>query len=442
MTICVFVLTAFSSKAGSATSRIDLKIAGLSPGHVYLACYKADKLMYIDTLNSDIRGEGYFASTNRWHEGLYVLVLPSRISLQFIMGADQEFSIETALYDIFNKLTIRGADESSAFVDYQKQFASLQNQLNALETSKTWTSKQVNYKKDSLENAFDTYRNSLIARYPESMLALYLQASVPPHPKPADTTLSDSAQWMQSLYNHRQAYWTNFAANDQRILFTDLYANRLRQFFSRVVPQQADSLITYIDAYLQQPIDTMVYRVALEYLYQEYLQSANPQYEKVLHHLARRYFLDKKPYWVSEQDIAAIGRFAAKLEAAMEGYPLADFMVATDGGLSQSLYEFEPSVGAIVFVKSSCGSCKKLLNELSKKISQSAEKPLIIVVDFEYSSDMQNSRPEFLLVDGKLQREFYYTHFRIYQVPFAMVFDKDRIVRLKTADPTKIVQCF
>lgn len=425
--LLLFFLTGSSAVLGA---RIEIKLSGLAPGPVYLARYKADILEYTDTTHTDIYGNGVFENNSGWQQGLYMLVLPSRVSIQFIMGSDQDFYIETSTIDVFNKLVIRGSSESEAYLDYLRRYLHFQKQKTALQEKTTDNDKII---LDSLETDFAVFRNKLLNRYAGTMFALYVRASVAPEPIPVDAHAPDPVKWKQMLYNYRQSYWDHFLLSDRRTLYTDLYYNRLRKYFTQVVPSQPDSLIGYIDRFLQQGFDTMIYRYTLEYLYQEYLQQPDPTFEPVLHHIGKKYFVNKNPYWVSSGDVLLIARFIEKLETALKGYPLADFQIITEGGLQQNFYQFAPSEGAVIFVKSTCGSCKNLLRALADSLSRKPKPwPLVVVVDFEFDNSYEIANSGLLMVDGRKHRDYYYQHFRIYQVPYAILFDENRIVGDKT----------
>lgn len=430
-------LTLFIYSPLALGARLEFRFSGLAPGPVYLARYKADKLEYADTTQADIFGKGAFESLNGWPQGLYVVVLPSRVSIQFIMGADQDFSIESSVLDVFNKLVIKGSSESEAYLEYLRRHLHHQKQMAALMEAKTTDNDLI---ADSLQAGFARYRNNLLERYSGTMFALYVRASVAPEPKPVDTHVTDSVRWMRMLSYYRQSFWDNFSLSDQRTLYTDLYYNRLRTYFAQVVPSQPDSLIVYIDRFLQQGLDTAVYRFTLEYLYREYLQKADPVFEPVLYHIGVNYFVHRRPYWVSPEDAALVERFMEKLKTSLKGHPLTDFVISTDGGLQQNFYQFAPTTGAVVFIKSSCGSCRHLLQAMADSFNlKQGKHPLVVVIDFEYDTSSEFANSGFLMVDGRTNRDYYYTQFRIYQVPYAILFDENRFVVDKTMDSHTIL---
>ena len=98
--------------------RIKLKIKGIRDTTLYLANYFGDKILRVDSIRLNHEGVGIFTREKAQKEGLYLFYLNEKNYFEFLIGNNQQFSIE-ADFSNNSKNRFAGSDETIAFHEYQ-----------------------------------------------------------------------------------------------------------------------------------------------------------------------------------------------------------------------------------------------------------------------------------------------------------------------------------
>jgi hypothetical protein len=179
--VLLFICLAFAVKAEGY--RISVNWQGIKDTSVFLANYYDTKIYVNDTLKLDQKGKGIFEGKEALHQGLYVLYLNEKVYFDILIGADQNFSVETNNTDIYSNLKINGAIESENFLKYQnflhEQMLKKSILEKKLEQSDSLQKRDVLSKLDTLENMVSSHIASESKKNPGSMYSLFLKTSQP-----------------------------------------------------------------------------------------------------------------------------------------------------------------------------------------------------------------------------------------------------------------------
>src|ERR1035437_4938747 len=115
----LFASAAFSQQLLAQPFQIKVKLDGLKDTNIYLAHYYGSKLLKIDSVRLDRSGSGVFRYKEVRAKGIYIVYLNKDKYFDFLVGADQQFSIHTS-FEPQAKRVFEGAIETEAFQQYQE----------------------------------------------------------------------------------------------------------------------------------------------------------------------------------------------------------------------------------------------------------------------------------------------------------------------------------
>mgnify|MGYP000859465149 FL=1 len=127
--IFILVLTFGFSFAGGY--KIELKIDSAPNRKIRLANYYLGNIYARDSINLDAKGHGVFSGDTLLPQGLYKIYLDDKNHFDFLLGADQEFSLSKSSFTETETL-IKGAIETEKFQEYTVFLKDMQTQGAAL----------------------------------------------------------------------------------------------------------------------------------------------------------------------------------------------------------------------------------------------------------------------------------------------------------------------
>jgi hypothetical protein len=164
--------TVFATKPGYS---IKIRVKGLKDTTVYLANYYGENKYLKDTARVDSKGVFTFNGKEPLPGGVYLVVLPDKISFEFIV-AEQEFSLETDTSDLVRHMKVTGSLENKLFYGYLqylypkgKYIDSLRKQLSKAKVKADSTAiinEMENVYKDIIN-----YRKDIIKNHPQTFVA-------------------------------------------------------------------------------------------------------------------------------------------------------------------------------------------------------------------------------------------------------------------------------
>ena len=167
------------------------RIRGLSDTTCVLAHYfGATQYIPKDTARVDAAGNVIFEGKKSLPEGLFLVVVPKKGYLQFLITEDQQFSFDTDTANVAKSMKVTGSKENELFYAYQQQLGKLSDEAQALNLQKkirndavstAMLSKQMN---DLQKQAAD-YRNQFLKENAGTFAARLFNATAEPEVPPA-----------------------------------------------------------------------------------------------------------------------------------------------------------------------------------------------------------------------------------------------------------------
>ena len=350
--------------------KIDVEISDLNDTEIYLGYYYGDKTYVRDTIKLDSKGQGTFQGDSLLDQGLYIIVMPAKSYFDILVGEDQEFSVQTTSTDLVNNLKIKGSAENQALKDFQQYMMSqnkksmeIQSRLKQIDKDSDSTTiyrEQLN----DLAGDMKIFWNKTIEENEGNLLSVLIKVmknpEIPEIEVPEDITNKDSVRWFHSYNYNRTHYFDNIDFNDERFLRTPIFYNKIETFFTKVIIQDPDTIIHYIDIVATQAESNKdMFQYLIRYFLNTFQKSNIMGMDKVVVHVAETYYLSDKVDWLDEETLDKLRDQIAKLRFNLIGNIAQDMKMETITQEYAKLHEIKSKYTLVYFFEPHCGHCKK-----------------------------------------------------------------------------------
>ena len=352
------------------------KKANSSPGHaiqislkpyqntkIYIGTNYGNSKVLADSCILNEKSEGTFQGKEKLTPGIYFVVSPRMsILFDFLVDENQHFKI-TADTANFKNVVITGSKDNEMFKNYSQGINDLFIQLNEIEQ---------NFKASKTEKDSTTYKAAYLAKdkeikqkrrafieaNPESMMSFLLNTmEIPEAPSiPIVNGKVDSLYPFRYVKDH---YWDNVVFNDNRLLRTPFFENKLDDYFKNFVSRDPDSIISEVQYMLtvaktgKEIYPFLLFKFTNKYISPEFMGQ-----DKVFVHIYQNFFAKGDTVLLNESSKKAIRERAYSLMANLLGLP-APILVLND--LSEkrfSLYNTKAKFTFVAFWDPTCSHCK------------------------------------------------------------------------------------
>ncbi len=427
---------------------ISLTISGLSDSSVYLAYHFGDKQYLTDTAMLDGKGHGVFKGEEKLKQGIYMIVLPDNKYFEFLASDDQVFSITCDYNNYYETLKFNGSDENTAFIDYQKEWSSLQHQAQAIarriqnNRQNNDSLKILSEKQKDQEETMKSYLRSTAEKYEGSLLSVLvnsmLPVEVPDFQIPEGTQNPDSVRWVLRYNYNKDHFFDNLDLTDERLLRTPLLFARLDAFFRNVVIQHPDSINKEIDKIIDKCEDNYnVFQFISVYLFNHFRESEIMGHDAVILKLADDIYLSGKADWITNDFRDDLARQAELIRNNLIGMKAKNLVMDSYNGIFVSLYDIEKDFTILYFWEPNCGYCKEVTPKLRDFYRQSKDKGIevfaICTIDDKELWSEYIEKYELRWINGWDPERL--THFDFYYnvqaTPMIYILDKDKTIIAK-----------
>jgi thiol-disulfide isomerase/thioredoxin len=332
---------------------------------IYLGSYYVKGQTLVDSTLLDDKSHGVFKGEKKYTGGIYFIVSP-QMSIQFelLMDDNQHFSI---VADSSKKelAVITGSKDNDLFKEYTKlttvKGKYLSDVNGRLANAKTAADSAT--LRDELikgEKELQDYRDNIIGKYPESLLAmLFSVMKTPELPKvPVVNGKPDSLYPYYFVKNH---YWDGVNFFDDRLLRTPFFEKKLEQFYKYYVSPEPDSIYREIKRMLlYAKAGNEIYPYLLIKFTNKYV---NPEYmgqDKVFLKLYEDFYATGDTSLLSPPGRKMVVEKYFTLLPNQVGEAAAPLTRLTDSaGVPKPLYDVDAKFTVMIFWDPHCGHCKE-----------------------------------------------------------------------------------
>ena len=330
---------------------------------IYLGTNYGNSKVFADSCILNEKSEGVFKSKDKLTPGIYFLVSPKMsILFDFLVDDLQQFKISADTSDLKNVL-ITGSKENEMFKNYSQVVNNLFVELNQIEQN----FKTANTEKDSAifkeaylvkDKEIKQKRRAYIAQNPGSMMSFLLNTMEVPE-APSIPIVNGKAD---SLYPYRYVkdhYWDNIVFNDNRLLRTPFFENKLDDYFKNYISREPDSIISEVQYMLtvaktgKEIYPFLLFKFTNKYISPEFMGQ-----DKVFLHIYQNFFAKGDTTLLSEASKKSLRERAYSLIANQLGLP-APILVLNDVNEKRfALHNMKATYTFIAFWDPTCSHCK------------------------------------------------------------------------------------
>jgi alkyl hydroperoxide reductase subunit AhpC len=471
----------FASPGAFAQTGHDIKVTfkNVKDTVMYLAFYQFDKSYIADTCKKVVKGNVVFKGKNSLDKGVYYVVSQEkgRYFDFFISDKNQNITITTDTAEMVKNLKSSNSKENNDFFDYirfitnkNKEFGAIRTKtkgMNAKDSAEfiNEKAKQLNISVAEFEKTFvETHKGMFVA----DVINLKMEKEAKDIPK-ASNGRPDSIYIYNYYKNH---YWDGVNFQDDGILRTPFFADRVKKYFNNIIVQNPDTVNLEIDRMMAKTkINTSMHKFLLAYFTPTYESSKLMGFDKVFVHIINTYFKTGQAKGIYEEPtIESIIKRGAIIEPLLLGNKAPDLLmidtighktiakmgfdtVKTSSGATKLYYDnvqnlaqvFTPLYGVkadylvLVFWDVDCGHCKTEIPKLVEEYHALKKEGYDIKVFSVYTQhDYEKWRK--YIIDNKLDWINIYDgvhinnikeKYDIYSTPVIYMLDKNKVIKAK-----------
>lgn len=265
---------------------------------VFLAFYQFDKSYLADTCKKVVKGQIVFKGPKKLEKGVYYLVSQEKAKYFdfFVSDPSQKIVISADTADLVKNLKAPASKENDDFFNYirfitskNKEFTEIRKQTKGM-SSKDSTA-FVSEKAKALNEAVSSFEKNFVQQHKGMFVAdvinLKMEKEATDIPK-ASNGRPDSIYIYNYYKNH---FWDGVNFQDDGILRTPFFADRVKKFFNNVIVQHPDTIDVEIDRMMAKTkTGSDMHKYLLAYFTPTYEASKMMGFDKVFVHIIDQYF--------------------------------------------------------------------------------------------------------------------------------------------------------
>ena len=358
--------------------KITLNINSAQNQKVKLAYYYLDNIYIKDSLQLDNNGKGIVKADTLLTQGLYKIYLDEKNHFDFLLGADQDFSI---LKESFasSEIRITGASETEEFAKYtvflkdmQKKGADLSKKLESA-TAEEKANLQAELAK--LTPEVQDYWFKIKGKYPNTFLSAFLLANYVPaidvSALPLEIQQNDSLLLLARFNYQKAHFWDYFDYTDERFLYTPLYKPKLETWFTKVLYQNYDSIKPAVYKFIEDVRPSKrIFQFAVSWFLNSSINSNIMGMDALFVDLARSYYFSGQAFWTSDESMKKIRDNVTFAEHNLIGLTAPDLTLENIDGEFVNLHKIQSKITILVIYEPNCSHCKVFVPQLHDEVYQ------------------------------------------------------------------------
>ena len=446
--------TTFAGNTPPTGCNIKIVSKGLKEGSMcLLACYYGDKNYIKDSAKANAKGEVIFTATEKYDQGIYLFVPPSKKYFDFVMDAEQNFTLETDTLDYIKHMKVKGSEENKYFYEYQSFMGVKQKQIEPLRD----LYKKVKDNKDSAKIVGDQiaaidkevmdYKNNFIKAHPTTFVSKIFRAMEEPIVPEAPILANGRKDSTFGYRYYKSHFFDNIDFSDDRLLRTPIFHNKIKQYLDKLTPQTPDSINISTDLIIEKGrANEEVFKYLVNWITYTYESSKIMGMDAVFVHLVNRYHSKKQTPWIDSTQLYKVINRAYILEPLLIGKKAPAVLMQDTTGKEVALYNVKARYTILLFWDENCGHCKKEMPKIVELYKKLKSKDVQI---FAYETEDSPKLWKKFIKDNNLQfingyqpdqykRAVTKKIYDIYSTPVIYLLDENKIIKAKRIDAEQL----
>lgn len=430
-----------------------IQVNGATQGKAYLIAFFCETRFYADSAMVDNSGTIAFNRSEPYNPGLYYAVFPGQIGVQFLIDADQTFTLKTNSSDLVGAMQVNGSLDNDLLyqnlkyeANYQQRIQPIANQLQAL-TQGTPDYIEVEKRQNELIAERKKHLDELYAKGPNSFFTIFKKGGQNPDIK--DFRKADgSVDVVAQLEAYRAEFWNDIDFNDDRLIRTPVIANKLERFITKLTNQNPDDIKASVDFLLAKaPVNSEYYRFFANWIAVQYQPGETPlmDAEAIYVHMVQNYFTRENAPWMDSLEVYRLQLRASEMANSLVGQKGPNVKANDPKGVERAIYDLKAPYIVVFMYNPTCDHCIEETPKLVQFYNEWKNKGVdvyAIAVDTtpeEWTSFIASNRMTFTNVFDPTNRSIYKTYY-VDNTPEIYVLDKNREIIGKNLKVDQISQ--
>ncbi|WP_166426941.1 TlpA family protein disulfide reductase [Flavobacterium psychrotolerans] len=297
--LSIVIFSLFSHANAQQGHEIKINLKNCKDTLVYLTYYQFDKNLLVDTVKPIKNGSIVFKGKNKLDKGIYSILGQNKsIYFDFFID-DQSQKIEInsdAATQFTSTLNSPNSKQENDFFDYIRFINSQKKNFDSVlittkGMSKTDSTALVTAKQKLLSENIANYEKTFLEQtkgsYIGDVLNLKIEKTLKDVPK-ASNGRPDSI----AVFNYyKKHYWDNVNFQDDGMVRTPFFANKMKRYFDALVVKNPDSVAVEIDRIMNKTVQSSImYKLLLAHFTSTYETSKIMSFDKVFVYIVDHYF--------------------------------------------------------------------------------------------------------------------------------------------------------
>jgi len=377
MTKCLVIILLFVSNFSFARKHhIEVQLKPGTDKEIYLAHYYVGNIYVDDTLRLDNTGHGVFEGDTLLPQGLYKIYLNDKNHFDFLLGADQDFTLGNTSFDA-QTLKVSGAPETEEFQKYMIFLKELKEKSAAIREKMTTASEaekvELRNEMSKLTPALHDYWQNISEKYPDTFLAKFLMANYVPEldisTLPKEIRDNDSLQLIARFNYQKEHFWDYFDYTDERFLYTPLLKPKLETWFTKVLYQEYDSVKPYVIQFIENTRpNKRIFQFVTSWFLNSSINSKIMGMDALFVDLAKKYYLSGDAFWTTEESMEKIKENVLFAQNNLLGLTAPDLNLESVDGDYIDLHGIQSEYTMVLIFEPNCSHCQVFVPEFHEKV--------------------------------------------------------------------------
>lgn len=367
--LVVLALLASLPLLGQQGYDLQFRIKGLRDTTVWLGYYYGESTYRRDTAAVDQNGEFRFTGSEILPQGIYLVALNKTRLLEFAVGSDQQFRLETDTSGYIENMKVIGDADNTIFFENMRfnkaQHDKAQPYLAVIQdsTASEEEKKAAREKLESVNASVASYHEKIISEHPGTITSKIFLATrplkAPDPPKHADGSIDSTFQ----LRWYRQHFFDDFDLADDALIRMPkpFYRDKVYEYLDKLYAPHPDTVIRAIEFMVDKAKknpETYKYLI-----FQCVLKYQNPDImglDAVFVYLNDTYFATgEMDYWANEQMKKNMRQHADRLRKSLLGNVGPNLIMQDVNFKPRALYDIKSKYTVIYFFDPDCSHCRQ-----------------------------------------------------------------------------------
>jgi thiol-disulfide isomerase/thioredoxin len=426
--------------------RFTLFIYGCQDSVMYLGNYYAGGTYAFDT--AILSPKGMFVFENKEAQlkpGLYFFVSQSGDYVEFAVYGNEklDFHFDTEDPGWQNNMRVKGSKENEILFSYHQTNRKIYAQIDSAKRVSTDSAAFEAFRLKKIKQ-MDSIKENYISKYPNSMLALLMNATREPSVPTVDEhgkTLTNRERW-----NYFMDHFFDYTKLDDDALIRTpdmIFHQRLVNYLDKSLQNApAETIIEYVDKLIEKAKPSKEnFRYLVHTIAEKYLQSTIMSYDAVYVHMIKKYVETGMCDWMSPTTIDENVKRANTWEKILIGKPAPQLIMKDINGNFQSLYALKSKYTLLIFWSPTCGHCKTTIPDLYKRYAKYKDRCDISAFAVLSEPD-EETRPkwhdfinkhglDWINIDGGEANIDWHEVYDVVTTPQIFLLDKDKVILAK-----------